>query len=381
MKNMFDVIVIGVGSMGSSTLSALAKRGANVLGIEQFGLSHEKGSHSGQTRIVRKAYFEHENYVPLLKSAYKGWDEIAEEVEKKLFHEVGLEYYGEREHEVIDGVVNSANKYSIPIDLQSSNSCHPNFKLPKEFVSLTEPEAGFVMADETIKAYGEVAKKHGAILKTNEKVLNWEVKNERVEVRTNENIYYAEKLIITAGAYIKELIPQHSEVLKVTRQLLAWIKPKDPTQFKLGNFPCWVIADKGFPGIFYGFPILPLDKFGGTGLLKVAHHYHGEEIDTPMLFGFSEKDEVEKLTSIINTYIPEALGEMISVTPCMYTCTQDDHFVIDHLPEYDQRVTISTGFSGHGFKFVSVVGEILSDLALEGETDHPIDFLNMNRFA
>lgn len=377
---MYDVIVLGIGSMGSSTLYQLAKRGVKVLGVEQFGIAHDLGSHSGRTRIIRKAYFEHPDYVPLLESAYDGWREIEKETNSKLFHDVGLTYIGEPDHPVMKGIKESAGLYDIELDQGRVGEEHNPFTIPKAFEHILEPGAGFVIADEAIRSFTNQAQLLGAEIRLREEVLDWRLIDGIVEVRTKEALYKAKKLILTAGAYTNRLMPEFSGYHTVTRQLLAWVKPKNPELFEYGNLSCWVIADKEYPGIVYGFPILPTDKFGGNGLLKIGHHTPGERIKPEDLRNYDPAWEKEKLAEMMTKYLGSNLGEIVSVSECMYTNTPDEHFIIDHLPDSDKNVVIASGFSGHGFKFAPVIGEILAELALDGGTNHPIDFLSESRF-
>lgn len=377
---MYDVIILGIGSMGSSTLYQLAKRGVKVLGIEQFGIGHTEGSHSGETRIVRKAYFEHSDYVPLLDGAHKGWKGIEKESGETLFHPVGLSYFGEFDHPVMQGVKESAKLYNIGLKHRVLNKEYPVFNIPGNFEYLFEPDAGFVVAEKTIRTYAKQAEDFDAELKTGEEVLDWKLVEGTVEVTTTKGVYKAHKLILTAGAYVNQVLPQFVDQHKVTRQLLAWVKPKTPELFELEKFPCWVISDKEYPGIFYGFPTLPMNIYGGNGLLKIAHHVPGEPIHPQDLHQYNAEPEKEKLIRILKKYIPDALGEIQSISACMYTSTPDEHFILDHLPDYNKQVIVASGFSGHGFKFVPVIGEILADLTLEGKTNWPIDFLGIQRF-
>ncbi|MBO6524146.1 MAG: N-methyl-L-tryptophan oxidase [Balneolaceae bacterium] len=375
---MYNTIIIGLGSMGSSALYQLAKRGIKALGLEQFGIGHTKGSHSGQTRIVRKAYFEHPDYVPLLEEAYKGWDSIQRETGKQLFHKNGLVYFGEPGHKVMEGVEFSANTFNIRL-ARMINEQLKMFEIPSHFQALIEPEAGFAVAEETIRSFIGQAEKLGAEVQTRETVMGWRLKDNYVEVHTDKMEYHTEKLILTAGAYTNQLIHGFSNQLTVTRQLIFWIKPEHPDQFAPERFPCWVVAEPEYPGIFYGFPILSAEQ-GGNGLLKIAHHAPGEFIHPKDLNKLNPEKEKEKLRSFLKKYLPEIGGDIVEVTACLYTYSPDEHFIIDFLPDTNSRVVLAAGFSGHGFKFVPVVGEILADLALQGKTELPIDFLRLNRF-
>jgi sarcosine oxidase len=381
-KKSFDVIVIGVGSMGSSACYFLAQRGYSVLGLEQFSISHEYGSHAGQSRIIRKAYFEDPGYVPLLNRAYENWKTLEEETGNRIYYRTGLVYFGDRGSLLMQGVKQSAALYDIPLENLApslATKWFPPFKVPGDFEILFEYDAGFVTPEKGIQLYAKQAIKNGAEIHTTEKVVKWNKEDDHIEVISDKNKYYCKKLIITAGAWAGKMIPGMNHKIRITRQFVAWIKTRNPSEFAFGNFPCWMIADDIKPGAYYGFPILPADKFGEPAGLKLAHHYPGD-ITEPNHVNRqkTEKDE-ENVKYALNKYLPGAFDSFLSSKICLYANTPDENFVIDKLPRYENHVTIACGFSGHGFKFASVVGEILADLAIEGKTKEPIEFLNAKR--
>ncbi|MDX2047014.1 MAG: N-methyl-L-tryptophan oxidase [Chitinophagaceae bacterium] len=382
-KNQYDVIVIGAGSMGASACYFLAARGHKVLGLEQFNVPHEKGSHAGQSRIIRKAYFEHPDYVPLLERAYYNWRQIEEKTGIQLYHETGLLYHGKPGHVVLKGTTHAASLHHIPLHHLSpgqSSKQFPQFKLPEGFTSFIESAAGFITPEKAISTYIAEAVKNGASIRTNEKVLDWKKEKEHIKVVTSKETFYCKKLVVTAGAWAGKLAPQLKPQLKVTRQIVAWMKPLKPALFSLENFPCWVIADED-RGVYYGFPMLPNDRFDGPAGLKVAHHFPGAENDPDNVNRNISKEDEEDIRYALQKYLPAANGELLEFKTCLYTYSKDENFIIDHLPGYNGDVTIACGFSGHGFKFVSVVGEILADLAMEGKTKLPVDFLKLGRFV
>lgn len=378
----YDVIVIGVGSMGSAACWFLAHRGQKVLGLEQFDIPHENGSHAGQSRIIRKAYFEHSDYVPLLKRAYENWRSFEAEAGSKIYHQTGIVYLGNAKNENITGIRHSAALHSIPIENWSREQCrkkYPAFHVPDDFDVIFEPDAGFLTPERAVEMYAREAVKRGAVIKTNTPVVDWKVEGNKVRVITSAQEYTADKLIITAGAWASRMIPPLETKLHATRQFLAWVKPPDPAAFSMGNFPCWFVEEPGI-GTFYGFPILPAAEFKGPIGLKLAHHHPGIPCGPDEIKGDIPPQEEEKLRHFLKTYFPGAGDKFVSVKSCLYTYSPDTHFIIDHLPGYNKRVTVATGFSGHGFKFVSVVGEIVADLAMNGKTELPIEFLKIGRF-
>ena len=384
LNNSFDVIVIGVGSMGSATSYYLAKRGYKVLGLEQFDISHEFGSHAGQSRIIRKAYFEHPGYVPLLERAYENWEALEWETGKQVYYKTGLLYAGNPNNEMIKGVERSAGLYNIDLDqvnIAAAADQFPQFKFPDDFEILLEPEAGFITPEKAIRLYASQAKKNGAAIHSNEKVINWEKERNTILVKTDKQTYQCDKLIITAGAWAGKMIPGLVDKIKVTRQFVAWIKTKNDDQFELNKFPCWMISDDEKHGCYYGFPLLDTEKFGEPAGLKLAHHFPNEVTDPDKVDRLTTEKDIQNLNYCLNKYLPGVFDSILHTKICLYANSPDEDFIIDKLPGYEENVSIACGFSGHGFKFASVVGEILADLAIEGRSDLPIEFLNANRFV
>lgn len=365
--------------MGAATCWYLAKRGQKVLGLEQFSTPHENGSHAGQSRIIRKAYFEHPDYVPLLERAYENWRAFESETSSQFYHKTGIVYFGERENENIAGIRRSAQLHGIGIEnwshLQYKEN-FPQFDVPSAFDVIYEPDAGFVTPEQAIRMYVKEARKHGGVVMENTAVTSWKLGGGKVRVSATDRDYTSDKLVITSGAWSARMIPQINVSLEVTRQLLAWVAPPDPSAFAMGNFPCWFIEDPGL-GTFYGFPILA-DGVGPIGL-KLAHHHPGIPTDANYI-RHEIPGEEEKLKRFLRKYIPSAGDKIIHTKHCLYTYSPDSHFIIDHLPGFDKMVVIACGFSGHGFKFVPVIGEALADLAMKGMTDLPIEFLKIARF-
>lgn len=379
----YDVVVIGVGSMGSAACWFLARRGYKVLGLEEFGINHDRGSHAGQSRLIRKAYFEHPDYVPLLERAYENWKLIESQTDARLYYRTGLLYLGMGDNENITGVRTSASKYSIRVEDLSVDAARqkvPAFSIPENFDAIFEPDAGFITPEATVRRCAEGAIAQGAVIKTNSPVLSWRKTGRRLEVMTEESSYTCDKLIITAGAWSSKVIPSLQVKLKVTKQVLAWVDTGGDENLSLGNLPCWLIEDPE-RGTYYGFPELPANKFEGPSGLKFAHHFPGEPCDADLVKRELPSGAEEGVRYFLRLYLPHLADAKLTLKSCLYTSSPDAHFIIDHLPGYDKRVTIACGFSGHGFKFVPVVGEILADLSMQGKTDLPIGFLGMGRLG
>jgi len=384
MKTEYDVIVVGVGSMGSASCYHLASRGLSVLGLEQFNSPHDQGSHAGQSRIIRKAYFEHPDYVPLLEKAYSNWRDVESKTDKQIYFSTGLLYAGKPDQVLIKGVHESANKYNINIESLSASEAKlkfPRFAIPSDYEILFEPDAGFVTPERAIATYIELAKKARAEIHSNEKVNSWNrAGDNNIKVATDKGLYTCKKIIFTAGAWTGKLIPSLKKNLNVTRQVIAWVNPKDNSAFELEKFPCWMIDDEHEPGMYYGFPALDTEKFGNPNGLKLGYHCPGLPSDADKVNRTPEVEEETRLINALEKYLPDAYSSTNVLKTCLYTNTPDENFIIDFLPGY-RDVIIGAGFSGHGFKFVSAIGEILSDLASDGSTTLPIAFLNATRFT
>ena len=379
--------------MGSAACYYLAKRGYNVLGLEQFDISHEFGSHAGQSRIIRKAYFEHPDYVPLLEKAYLNWRTLERETGEQVYFKTGLLYAGDPDNAIIKGVEESAALYNIDHDQLNtiaSADRFPAFKFPDNFEILFEPEAGFITPEKAIRLYAQEAKANGATIYPNEKVIEWSSAEKNINsviVKTDRDIYQCNKLIITAGAWAGKMIPGIADKIRVTRQFVAWIKTrptgraKDDEQFELNKFPCWMIGDDEKHGCYYGFPLLDTKRFGEPQGLKLAHHFPKDTTDPDFVNRQTTEEDLKNIKYCLDKYLPGVFESFLSTKICLYANSPDENFIIDKLPGFEDNVSIACGFSGHGFKFVSVVGEILADLATEDETKLPIGFLSARRFA
>lgn len=376
----YDVIVIGVGSMGSSACYHLASRGVNVLGIEQFDITHELGSHTGQSRLIRKAYFEHPDYVPLLHKAYDGWRTLEQQSGQQFYWETGIAYFGKEDDAIMQGVQKSAQMYDLKLNKLNNTDVKdrwPQFNIPDDYQCLFEPEAGFITPERAIRTLVKMSQDLGAKIKTNEAVINWELHENGVTVITNKGEYRAAKVIFTAGAFTGNILDLKTD-LKVTRQYLSWLNEEKQHSFQINDLPCWMISEPNAGGPYYGFPRMPDSHTGPRGM-KIAHHKPGE------IFNDSENSaaiasEEKLLNDVLDRYFDNVTARVATVKSCKYTYTQDEHFVIDILPQHDQRVIIGCGFSGHGFKFVPVVGEALADLALNGNSTLPISIFSLDRF-
>lgn len=373
--NQFDVIVLGVGAMGSATCYHLARRGTRVLGLEQFDVPNDRGSSHGQTRAIRMAYFEHPDYVPLLRRAYDLWDELAEESGQDLLHRTGMLICGPAKgSEILKGVRRAAREHKIKTENLSASEIQkrwPQFCVAEPDVGIFEPNAGYLKVEEAVKQHARLAVQAGAIIKTHEKILAWSADGNGVVITTVSGKYLAKKLVVTAGAWSKHILSDLGLPLKVHRNVLLWYQAS-PAHQEGAGLPCYAY-EKPF-GFCYGFPAL--DKRG----IKVAEHAPGEVLADPENVDRSLKPgDVTKLQQFVAEFFPQIQpSNPATHATCLYTMSPDGHFIIDHHPCHD-NVVFAAGFSGHGFKFTTVMGEVLADLALRGKTKYPVDFLGFER--
>ena len=372
----YDIIVLGLGGMGTAAAYELARRGRQVLGIEQFQIGHDRGSSHGETRIIRKAYYEHPDYVPLLRRAYERWYELEQQSGQRLFLECGVLSIGPPESEVVNGVLASATEHALPVKVYGRRElaqCYPQFRVGEDWQGVLERNAGLLFVERCVNAHAEQARRNGAELHENEEVLAWRADDRHVEVVTKHDRYAAERLVITAGAWATRYLADIGAPFSVMRQVAMWLDVSRPADFRRDRFPCYC-ADTP-EGFFYGFPML--DALG----VKVARHYGAREIEDPSAMDWrTHPDDETLLRRFSQTYLPGIDGAVNRASICMYTLTPDRHFVIDLHPRH-ANVAVAAGFSGHGFKFASVVGEILADLCEQGRTGLPIEMFRARRFG
>ena len=377
LSKQFDVIVLGVGAMGASACYQLAARGAVVLGLEQFGIPNDQGSAHGQSRAFRMCYFEHPDYVPLLRRSLELWHELEELTERKLLHMTGGIWFGPNDCELITGSRDAAVTHGLDyewIEHDDAAKRYPQFTVPDEYVGFYEPQAGVLLPERIISACAEHAAKHGAVLRAMEQVVKWRANARGVNVQTTQGTYEAEHLIVCAGPWSSRILDEIGVKLSVTRQIAIWVQPPEAELFALGALPIWAI-DRPAGGMYYGFPTLD-----DTPGFKLSVHCPGLPTDPDAIDRVAQGDEMNELREMLGRFIPGADGPLLEASVCMYTNTPDAHFIVDHHPQH-ANVTIACGFSGHGFKFASVIGEVLADLALDGRTELPIGFLGVRRFV
>lgn len=377
----YDAIVIGVGGMGSAAVYHLAKRGWSVLGLEQYGIPHEMGSSHGHSRMIRYTLQEHPSYVPLVRRAYELWHELEDAAGETLIVTTGSIRAGPPDSPFFKGAKEACDVYGIPYEILTSteiNSRFPGYRFPEEISSVYQADGGFLLPERCIVDHVQAAKEAGAEVHDREKVLDWQPDGAGVRVRTGQDTYAANRLVVTAGAWAAKIVPQAAKHAKPERQVLGWFQPKRPELFRPQSFPVFGIWTE--EGRYYGFP--NSDDYGhGVPGFKVGRAHHlGQQVDPDVMDRKIHTEDEDILRQFTSRYFPLGAGKALTLTTCMYTNTPDGHFIVGILPSHPQ-VSVAAGFSGHGFKFASVIGEIMADLAQQGKTGHDISLFRLDRFG
>ena len=373
----YDVIVVGLGGMGSAAVRHLAARGSRVLGLERFTPAHDRGSSHGGSRIIRQSYFEDPAYVPLLLRAYELWAEAEKESGADLLTLTGGLYLGPEGGTTFAGSLRAAQEWGLPhevLDGEAIRARFPTLTPAAGEVAVYEERAGFVRPEASVATHLDLAARDGADLRFGQQVLGWSADG-GVRVRTADGEHTAGHLVVCPGAWAPSLLADLGVPLRVERQVMHWFTPAGG----VGPFvdhPVYIAEQAGGNQI-YGFPAID----GPDGGAKVAFFRRGQDTDPDRLVRTVTETEIDEMQSRLRETLPAlGAGTPLHQVACMYTTTPDEHFVIARHPG-DERVTVACGFSGHGFKFVPVVGEVLADLALDGTTRHPIALFDPRRFA
>ena len=375
MPDDFDVIICGLGAMGSAAAYHLARAGHSVLGLDRYQPPHTFGSSHGLTRIIREAYFEHPLYVPLVQRAYELWGDLEKESGRKLFIQTGGLMIGPPEGVLVAGAKRSAEEHKLQYELLSAAEIRRRFPVlapDEKMVAVSEPRAGILFPELAIQTHLDLGIKYGADLRFNEPVVRWEPDGDGVRVFTASGVYSGQKLLLSAGAWVNSLLSRPGLPLTVERQILFWFEPKssrDRFNPQICPVHIWEYARHRF---FYGFPDL------GDGV-KVAIHHEGELTNSESISREVAAVEIENMRTILRRFVPAADGALKSAAVCIYTNTPDEHFILDYHPDHRQ-VLIASPCSGHGFKFSPVIGELATKLLEDKTSGFDLSLFRMNRF-
>jgi sarcosine oxidase len=356
----YDAIVVGLGAMGSAIAFEVARRGQRVLGIDRFEPPHNMGSTHGKSRIIREAYFEDPGYVPLVARAFEKWGEIESLSGRRIFERTGGLMLGPPDGRLVSGALASAKEHRLQhevLDAQEVMKRVPGLRAMADMIGVVEPRAGVLQPEVAVTAYLELARKYGATIMTNERVVGWEACDSGLRVTTELRAYECERLIIAAGAWTSALVPDLGVNLTVERQVQHWFRPAATIRTP-------IIMCEYAPGRYwYSIP----DR--GEGI-KVAIHHEGSTVDPETVDRTVRTEEVAYVRALLRTYMPDADGPLIESSVCLYTNTPDERFLVGRHPAHP-NVEIVSACSGHGFKFASAIGEIVAERVTSGSGRQP----------
>jgi sarcosine oxidase len=374
MASDADILIVGLGAMGSAAACQLARRGLRVTGFDRFAPPHDRGSSHGETRIIREAYFEHPAYVPLVQRAYELWDELQQRAGRQLLRPTGGLMIGPENSVLVGGALRSAREHRLAHEILAARTVRerfPGLHPHADMVAVWEPRAGVLFPEDCIAAHLAEAHAAGAALHLEEPILRWEPDGDGVVVWTERGQYRARRLLLTAGAWVNSLLPGATLPLAVERQVLHWFTPLDAAPYRPDRCPIhiWETAPHNF---FYGFPDL------GTGV-KVALHHQGQPTDADSVDRAVAPGEITAMRALLERFLPGAAGPHRASAACVYTNTPDENFWIDWHPAAPQ-VLIASPCSGHGFKFSSAIGEVAADLLTGREPRFDLSLFRARKF-
>lgn len=372
----FDVIVVGAGAMGSAATYQLARRGRRVLALERFQVPHQMGSSHGLTRIIRLAFHEGPEYVPLGHRAYRLWRQLESESGQSLLSITGSVHAGQPGSVGFEKTLEACRRQGVEHEILTGAqlaSRYPGYALPSGFKAVLQPQGGFLAPERCVRAHAGAARALGAAVHEGEQVLGWEAHSGFVRVSTDRATYDAGALVLTAGAWASKVLPELAGLAVPSRQVVAWFETRNPAWFRPSRFPVFILTIDGEE--YYGFP-----DFEGAGFKIGKFDLASGPADPDALDRTWRPAEEEELRGIARRCFPDAAGRTLDVSVCMFTNSPDGHFVIGTDPRWP-HVSFAAGFSGHGFKFASAIGEIMADLATRGCTDHDITLFDPTRFG
>jgi sarcosine oxidase len=371
----YDVAVIGLGAMGSAALYAVARRGLRVIGFDRLQPAHRRSSSFGESRVIRLAYFEHPSYVPLLREAYQRWRDLEAASGQRLMAITGVIEAGYPGAPLVEGSRRSSIEHGLPherLTAAEANARFPAFDLPAEWDVVFQPDAGALLPERAIGLFVAGAEALGAEARLNTRVLAVEPVADRVEIilEGGERVEAA-SAVVSAGAWIGELMSDVAAKMRLTRQPLMWFQPLEPDLVRPDRMPVFFFQTQ--EDLVYGLP-----NVCGTGVKAASHLSGGDLVSADAARAEVSANEAEHLHGLIRRYVPAAAGALVNTSLCIYTRSPDEHFVVGLHPKAPQLV-IASPCSGHGFKFASVMGEIIADLAQDRRTDRPIDLFKPER--
>jgi monomeric sarcosine oxidase len=345
--------------MGTAAAWALGKRGLKSLVLEQFTHVHDRGAHGGETRIIRHAYAESPEYVPLVLRADRLWTELEEESGTSVLIRCGGLELAAPGYRHARAARLAADEHGLPyqwLTPAEAAARWPAFRVPADWDVLFSAESGFLLTEPALTGLARLACNLGASFLEQTPAIAWGVDGASTWVETATGRFAADALIITAGAWAGRVLADLGLPLEIRRKTLWWQAVDRPDDHAPDRCPVF-ISDSGH-GEIYGFPIY------GTPGLKIANHAGGEPVDPDRVDRQTHAGENADCLALAAELLPGMRQEVVKSGVCLYAMTPDTDFIVDRHPEYD-RVAIGAGFSGHGFKFAPAIGELLADLVTD----------------
>jgi sarcosine oxidase len=372
-----DVAVVGLGAMGSAALFHLARRGVRAIGVERFGTGHERGSSHGESRAIRLGYFEHPSYVPLARKAYENWRALEALTGETVLTVTGILEMGKPGSVIVEGSLEASRLHGLPheaLDAKAIEKRFPQFRLPAGYGGVWQPDGGFLQPEKANALHLKLAREAGARVVMDNPVLAVEPNAASIRIVTEQGAFEAGSVVISTGAWIGGFVPQLRPVVTLTRQVLCWFEAREAADVALGNLPVFIIDGEGGE-VGYGFP-----QFTPSGFKCAFHNDSGVLADAEGATQDAGLADEARMRRFLEAYLPTAAGPLKKMRTCIYTRTPDEDFVIDLSPA-DPRIVVASPCSGHGFKFASVIGEALADLATKRATAHDLSRFSIRRFA
>lgn len=380
MAQHFDAIVIGAGGVGSAAAYYLAKAGQKVLLLEQFEFNHQMGSSYGNSRVIRYTY-DDPIYINLMRDAYPLWFALQEEAGEQLYVKTGGLDFGLPEAGTFQALKQSMDTADLDyehLDKAAIRDRYPQFQLEDGMEGLFQKDAGLLRTSRCVLAHIRLAQHRGATVVDQSPVVKVTPSSSSIEVQTDRETYSCDRIVITVGSWAKGLLAEQGIdlPLKIMPCQLGFYQPNDPQDFEPGTFPVFFAHMNGDYGEMpYGIP--HTDPSLGV---KITTFYGWDTVNTPDEVDYTPSDAwPERIRNFAKQYVPGAAGPLLSTRRCLYTLTPHKHFIVDQHPEYPQ-VAIGAGFSGHGFKFTTLMGKMLADLAMNGSTPHDTSLFKIGRF-
>jgi sarcosine oxidase len=371
-----DLIVIGVGGIGSAVVAHAARRKLRVLGIEQFSLPNRRGSSHGVTRILRVGLHEGPTYVPLVLRALELWRDLGREIGTPIFHNNGSFDVAPPESPIFRGSRAACEKHNLAHEILDARETHrrfPGITPDPEMLAVHQPASGFVLSELAIEAHLNLALAAGAELHGHEAVTSWERRGDAYRIVTDRGTYEAGAVVVSTGAWAGRMLAPCGIPVKPERQVVGWFQPREDAElFSPARMPSWII-DSASLGHFYGLPVFGIPGF------KLSKFSYGDVIDPSDRVAEPQRHEEEVLRVFLRRYFPKADGPVVTLGATFFESTPDRDFVIDRLPGHE-NLWLAVGFSGHGYKYCSAIGEVMADLVTKGSSAFDLSPFRATRF-